>query len=494
MYDTIVIGDDFSSLLAAVISARYGKKTILLSETDIPDMYADSGYTFNIDPLPLTGFGPDQTCSRIMSEIGILSEDCTDIHLSNPSLQIILADHRVELFHDLNQLFDEMEIEFPDELTDIRNFYTSLLKMSNLIDSWIRINPCISPKSYKHFLMLIRKLPEILKGRLSFSKMLRILQGNPSLNKLFESEFNLLSNLHTAGNSSFSLMSPYILSLPHRGLYYHAGGKGSLIKSLRASFAALGGALIKNVYTTNITPGTEIVIDTKSCEEIIKIRGENLIISTKSQIFEFLALNNKRFKRLKRLLKRVEKYYYPFTLHMGVMEKGIPERMAPYVAIVLEDNNKLLDIDNKIIFMEMSTPGDEGRAPTGRRALSATVFLKRSPKELGNFELEEIVNAIIENIEMFLPFLRENLDFLNMEASIELSRRYQAVLNQKYLIKAVPFLGMTSLSHKTPLKNIYLTGGMLLAGLGFEGEIISGMNAARSAISQEDTDYGTKTV
>jgi hypothetical protein len=175
-------------------------------------MYADSGYTFNIDPLPLTGFGPDQTCSRILSELGILREDCTDIHLLNPSLQIILSDHRFELFHDLNQLFDELEIEFPDELTDIRNFYSSLLKMSNLIDSWIRINPCIRPKSYKHFLMLIRKLPEILEGRLSFSKMLHTLRGNPSLNKLFESELNLLSNLHIAGNSFFFFDVPlYII-------------------------------------------------------------------------------------------------------------------------------------------------------------------------------------------------------------------------------------------------------------------------------------------
>jgi hypothetical protein len=30
-----------------------------------------------------------------------------------------------------------------------------------------------------------------------------------------------------------------------------------------------------------------------------------------------------------------------------------------------------------------------------------------------------------------------------------------------------------------------MTGGMLLAGLGFEGEIISGINAANSVISKE---------
>jgi hypothetical protein len=37
---------------------------------------------------------------------------------------------------------------------------------------------------------------------------------------------------------------------------------------------------------------------------------------------------------------------------------------------------------------------------------------------------------------------------------------------------------------------VYMTGGMLLAGLGFEGEILSGVNAANSILAQEEKKYG----
>jgi len=43
---------------------------------------------------------------------------------------------------------------------------------------------------------------------------------------------------------------------------------------------------------------------------------------------------------------------------------------------------------------------------------------------------------------------------------------------------------MTFLSGKTPLKNVFLTGGILMPGLGFEGEIMSGTNAARLAMGE----------
>jgi hypothetical protein len=48
------------------------------------------------------------------------------------------------------------------------------------------------------------------------------------------------------------------------------------------------------------------------------------------------------------------------------------------------------------------------------------------------------------------------------------------------------FFGLHNISHKTPVHNVFITGGMLLAGLGFEGEILSGVNAAKAVIEQEE--------
>jgi len=42
------------------------------------------------------------------------------------------------------------------------------------------------------------------------------------------------------------------------------------------------------------------------------------------------------------------------------------------------------------------------------------------------------------------------------------------------------------LSDKTPLNNLRITGSVLLAGLGMEGEIISGFNAVQSFTGDEN--------
>jgi phytoene dehydrogenase-like protein len=480
MYDSIVIGNDISSLIAAITSAHHGKKTVLLSKGNIPDIYKESGYTFNVDPMPPSGFGPDQISSRFLAEYGILPANDTNIQVLNPALQMILDDHRIDLFRDSNDFIGELEREFPDDGMKIRDFYQSLLKISGIIDAWIKNNIYIIPKNYNHVRTHLRKASEIVKVRLSLSKTLRLLQKYPSLKKIFEAEINFLSNLNINGDSFIPLISPYILSLPHRGLYYHTGGKGLLMEALRKGFSDAGGQFVTYESITRIVFRDEIEVEINGYEPISQIRGNKLIISTKTEIFSHLLFSNKKFKRLERCFKRCEKRYYPFTLYMGILNKGIPEKMSPYVLIIVEEKRNIMD--SNIVYLETSKPDDIRRAPAGKRALSATVFLEDSPLCLSSIELEEKSKIIIGHLETFLPFLRENLDYLNVEMSIDLSRKYQQMINQKYKIKADKFFGITTLSNKTPLKNVYLTGGILMAGLGFEGEVISGINAAFSTI------------
>jgi phytoene dehydrogenase-like protein len=147
-------------------------------------------------------------------------------------------------------------------------------------------------------------------------------------------------------------------------------------------------------------------------------------------------------------------------------------------------------MDKDLIYLEISAAGDTKRAPNGKRALSATVFLKESSLVLNDEVLKEISKAVFQSLETFLPFLQENLDFLNIDNSIELSRKNQEVVNQKYCMSSCPFFGMSSISNKTHIRNIYMTGGILHAGLGFEGEIISGINAANSIIEKEGKEHG----
>jgi phytoene dehydrogenase-like protein len=488
MYDAIVIGNDLSSFVAAAVMSQHGKKTALLSESDAKHVYSDFGYTFNIDPFPLTGFGPAQICSRLLEDLGIPAAENSGLQLLNPGLQIILPDHRVDCFHRREELLNDMEREFPDYADEIRRLYSSVLKIGNLVQQRILEIPYINPTNFNEFLSLLKGIPLILKERYSLSKRFKSITKDPSLKRVFEAERAILSNLNNNLNSPFAISSAYALSLPLRGLYHHVGGKEALMGLLKSAFETSGGHLIKNCSVMRINMGKEIDVHVSIPATLSQIRGRYLIVSTKWEKLTLLLLSDRRFRRMERRLKLVKSAYYPFTLHMGILERCIPEKMATYVAIVIDQSRPVMD-DN-LVFVEISATECKERAPAGKRALSATIFLKESPHVLTNDELKEVSHVIFCALEKFLPFLRENLDFLNIGTSIDLSRRSQELLNQKYTMRSDSFFGMSGISNKTPLRNVFMTGGMLRSDLGFEGEVITGLNAANLLIAKEIDRHG----
>ncbi len=481
MHDAIVIGTDLSSLVASAVISRHGLKTALVSETDAKQIYSNLGYTFNIDPSPLTGFGSGQTCSRLLEDLGISVAEWSGLKLLNPGLQIILSDHRVDCFHSRHELLHDMEREFPDYGDEIRKLYTSVFSISDLMEEKGMRERAIRPPKSGDFLSFVKVMPTILKEKLSLLRRYKSIINNPSLLRVFEAENAIFSNSNNL-TSPFSMSSARALSLPLRGLYHHVGGIEALRGLLKSAFANFGGHLIENYPVSNINAGREIEVDIFMQGEPSQLRGRYLIASTKWGKIGLLHPQRK-FRRIEQRLKSIKSAYYPFTLHIGIFERCIPERMATYAAFIVDQDRPVAD-DN-LVFVELSASGCKERAPLGKRALSATVMLKRSPVDMMNDELEKVAELVLCSLERFLPFLRDNLDLLDVGKSIELSRDCQKFVHQKYELRSRLYYGQSNISNAAPFRNVFLTGGMLHPGLGFEGEIISGLNAANLILSKE---------
>jgi len=143
-----------------------------------------------------------------------------------------------------------------------------------------------------------------------------------------------------------------------------------------------------------------------------------------------LLFHQKVFRRLARKLDSLHPTLYPFSLHLGVNTGGLPEALAPYAVVVR--NETKTTTEQSLVFVVSSRPGETEHAPEGRQAITAAVFLKDSPLMLADLELKGIAKSIIDSLESFLPFLRESLDFVNIEKSIEWSRRSQEIISKKY--------------------------------------------------------------
>jgi len=476
MYDTIVLGNDPASLIAAGALANRGKKTLLLTMDNVPDFFSESGYKFDIDPLPWTGLNTGGVFNQLLAHLGINPE----ASILNPALQIIFQNHRIDLCGNTEVDLKEMEREFPDDSANLAKFYcsagTTASFASELIDKGLHLHP----ETAKDYIKLCQKIPWIIKNKRDFGTNLDNIREQHITGKLLEAQILLLSNLDPRNMSPISFARTLSTSLNE--LSYPKGGKSHIISELEKKFGANGG-VVESCSSLVVDTERVIKINMKSKgkdKDIPAIYGKNLVVSTKYEGLASLLEGTKDLSVFRKKYDRLKPSFYPFTIHIGVHDKCIPEKMGVYA--VVSDETKSAENGNPL-FLETSIPGDILRAPDGKRAMSITTFLKNPPSKFNNKALEKMAESMLKNLNSFLPFLNENIDFIDLEKSIYVSKSYQRTINLKYTMKK-PILGMSFLTGKTPLKNVFLTGGMMMPGLGFEGEIMSGLNAAELAMRE----------
>jgi phytoene dehydrogenase-like protein len=473
MYDTLIIGRDLSSLIAAIASVRKGRRTALIMEGDAESLYREAGYTFPFDPRPLSGLADGQILSQLLGSNSPADEIIAPNGIMNPAIQVVLSRHRIDIFQDRERLINDLIREFPENTREIKRFYRSVSKASSLVERWISENKTTGSGLIGTIFRHIARLPAAIASHSSL--VIRGKGENDRFRRVVEAQLNFLSNLATEG-SPFPLSAAYLLSLPMRGLFYPHGKIIALTDRLRRTFTEHGGTLKERCSVIRVAAEPEVAVDLECSGVSSTLSGRKLIVSAQWEKLALLLPARKVLPRSDRHFVSIRPAAYPFCLHMGVHEEGLPENMASYVILLSDGKGPVTGRD--LVFLQTSLPGEIDRAPDGRRAVTATVYIADSPLLLSDQELKNEATRIIDSLEEFLPFLRDNIDYLCVDKSIYQSRRYQETVNRKYRTRRKPFFGMSSLSSRTRLSNVLLTGGILRAGLGFEGEIMAGIDAA----------------
>jgi phytoene dehydrogenase-like protein len=482
MYDAIIIGQDLSSLIAALAASSRGLKTVLVSEGIGETEHRDAGYSFSMDPIPLSGFADKQTIFNLLSKLNLRTE-APKMLLMDPALQVILPGHRVDLFQDPRKLTDEMIREFPQEEHEIRRLYRALLKSATLIERWISEDDAGRADSFMKVFRRVIRFPAAASG--CYTLAIHENGNDRALKQVIQAQIAILSHLDT--NSRLSLSAAYLLSLPARGIFCPLGGRSAWTNWLRKEYETAGGILMDCCSVMRLDAKSEIIVDLEHAGSSTTLHGKTLIVSAHWEKLNLLLFRSTVFRSFVHRLSSNHPNAYPFCLHLGVHEEGLPERMAPYVAVILDD--KIPVCYHNLVLIEKSLQGDTSRAPEGRRAVSATIFLRNSPLVIDDSELKRISKTVIDSLESFLPFLRESIDYVNIDKSIAFARQSQEIVNKKYRSRKSSIIAMNTLSPVTPLSNVFLTGGILRAGLGFEGEILTGIDAAFLA-EKELNGYG----
>ena len=463
MYDVIVIGNDISSLIAACRAVDLGFKAVLVSDNPPQPQFTLQGFSFDLDPLPYHTI-PDMDDFAFLKCLS--SNDSDD---SKPVLQVILPAHRVDFSFGKHDQIKEFIREFPDHSIQIHRLYNLIDDSSRIIES------LITPLAHsKPVTVLLSPLLKTLRYSLLWSIQMKRLQDIPALRNILETHNGLFSGCSCP--ASLPLTSACHLSGSMKRNPYLQTPKGTVFDALRDYLRNHGGSLYEAYPVLKVQTGKDIEVSIIQQDGEVCLAGKNLILSTAWGELDHLINDDRIAKWRRHHADALGQSYYPYTLHIGVCEKAIPEKMARYV-IVNSGNDDFSADANPFVFLEISNPGDLSRAPQDARALSATIFLKTSPRALGPDRLIKISDIIFKRLNNFLPFLKENLLALDVEASSDLSIKYQDLIMPKFG-RCPGFIGSAIFSSKKPKKNVIMTGNVPFPALGFTGEVFSGIYAA----------------
>lgn len=472
MYDLIVIGDDLSAHVAAACASGFGLHTLLIAESGMGGLQLLGDYVFNIDSTPMTGLTRGQMGAAVLTDLGISLPEAHADSIS-PAFQVILPEHRIDFFNDMDELTFEMAREFPHLKEAVNNYYKTAADASAVFSSWLAVHPLMQPQNLSDFFSYLKIFPRILRYKFSAAKFDGMLSHNAALEKIWEAQQALLCFNH---QDLFSFASAFQHCAPLRGVSYFPQGKQFLFNALIEKLEANKGLYLSHYQVSSITPHQTIDLEIKAKDGASsEISARNLILSTKASSLALLS-SRKKPLRFSDRFRPANITRYPFTIFMGVASTCLPEKLARHVAVVTDIMKDLYD--HNLIILETSLPEKDKTPDQAKTSLAATVYLQDAKDNWTVEALQREADSILERLEAFLPFLKDHIEWFDINKSIDISMAYRKTVTPKYTIRNAFFTSFAAKSAQTRFHNVFLTGASLLSDAGFDAEIISGKNAA----------------
>jgi hypothetical protein len=265
-----------------------------------------------------------------------------------------------------------------------------------------------------------------------------------------------------------------------RGIFYFQQGKQVIFNSLIRKIESSGGLYLSQCEISAIEKGRLFNVDVIDKDGILtKITAKKIIVSSKWNGMPLLTGRKKKIN-FAHWIRPVKIAYYPFTIHLGISQKCLPEKTANHIAVVSDIGRDIYD--NNLIILQLSIPRQDYGASSDKIPLTATVYLPNDDEIWTRENLKAQSESIIDRLEFFLPFLKENIQQFDIDRSIDICNESRQIVNPKYQLRNSFFSGFAAKNNKTRFRNIYLCGASLLTDAGFEGEVISGINAASKVL------------
>jgi hypothetical protein len=473
-YELVVIGDDLSSLVCATLCARRGMRTLVLGE-ERPARYTLGPHKLPIEPM-LWPVQPGSPAERMLKELH--AELALRRKLREPRIaaQVVAPDMRLDLGP------DRLSLELARELGDAA-------------EPWLEV--------WRQGSEIARQCDPLVASEHAF----------PPVGFFERREVTRISEAVGAAAAAWWRAAE---SSPHASLWRHLGAialrhpaapPAALARALDAWHAgppALrgDGDAIRELLVDKLTTAggevragkiTDLGVSWGKISSVMLASGDEIgagQVVASCSLRELAALLGKKApKRLTELAETIELVGYRYSFNIVIDEAGIPEHMAPTVAVIGARDAE--PVGDAAFSIHLGETDDSGRVV----ATVATVLAADGPIEADRLvpRCAALRAGLWRRLGEVMPFFEKHLVLAHSpfeatpphvpggRGSYDVPRQLPLAMVPVWKGAMPQTAELGALPYVTGLKNLTLTGDMMIPALGVEGALAAGWSAAKVA-------------
>ncbi len=489
-YDLIVVGDDLAGLCCAALCARRGLRTLLLGREDQQARYTLGPFKLPIEPGVMPGRGTGGT-ARVVRELGLDHALKRRVREVRTAAQLVGPDLRIDLVADTVVQARELEREVPAAATTALAVWEGAAAVAQAADAILDGEDAFPGVGFFERRDVVKQA----------ARAAEVAQAWWATVIAAPAPVTALTRAAAAVGGRAVEPSPIAVARaleqwrqsmpPLRG-----DGTGMRELLLEKFVAANGEVRIGTV--------SELVQGWSKISSVRLTSGEELgagqVVAAVPLGDVVAMLGKKPPKRLVELAEAQRRLGWRYTLNLIVDAAAVPEGMAPIVLAFGDDAGA------EGFSIHTGEADDQGRVVV----TVAAVLPARDDEVAGDGpdvaalapRCAALRKRVLGALDGIMPYFADHLVLVHSpheavapvtggRGTYEVGRGVPALMGSVWTGTLEGAAGMAGATYATGVKNLTLASSQVLTGLGVEGELVCGWNAARVActIGGKKRDY-----
>ena len=491
-YDLVVLGDDLAALVCGTLCARRGLRTLVLGE-DRPARYQLGPHKMPIEPIlwPAQAAAGDRVLRELHAELA-LRRKLREPRAPSPGAQVVLPDLRIDL--GAGRLAAELVREVGKDAGE-----AWLARWDRSAEVGKLMDPLLaSEHAFPGVGFFERREVAKLAERAAADATAWWDDAKADPRAQIWRHLAAIALRHP--NASPAAIARAIDGWRTGPAALRGDGDG--IRELLVEKLTVAGGEVRagKVAELGVSWGKIASLTLANGDEI----GAGQVVASKHPTELAALLGKKAPKRLAELAEGISQIGYRYTLNIVLDEAGVPEHMAPTVAVIAAPDRE--PVGDAAFALHLGESDDTGRVIVTLAAIlpsdGALDADRLAPRCMA------LRTALWQRLGDVMPFFERHLVLAHSpfeatppqvpggRGSYDVPRNLPLAMMPVWSAKrpaetAVEQIAGSSLTYTTGMKNLTLTGEQLLPTLGIEGAFASGWSAAKvaCAIAGKKKDY-----